>query len=216
MIWAAVARVLDVVDRRRLSEVSDLDGERRPVSGLAAFPFRGFKQSRFFSADIGSGAELDLDVEIESFDAGDGFAEDVFLAEIRQDVLEMILQVGVFGADIENALLGAHRVAGDGHAFEKEGGGSSVRMTRSLKVPGLALVGVADDIMGTALFLPAEFPLESGGEAGAAPAEKIRLFNLVDDAFWLEDRGFFDRCPGDEGSEKDGASFPDVVRDHWP
>ena len=39
-----------------------------------------------------------------------------------------------------------------------------------LERAGVALVGVADDVLGVALRLAADLPLHAGREAGAAPA----------------------------------------------
>ena len=50
--------------------------------------------------------------------------------------------------------------------------GSPSRTLRSMKAPGVALVGVADDVLARALGLADRAPLEAGGVAGAAaPAQ---------------------------------------------
>src|SRR3990172_1453359 len=54
---------LDVVDRGRLSEEPDLDGEWRLVAGLAALALDRLEERGFLAADVGAGAPAKLDVE---------------------------------------------------------------------------------------------------------------------------------------------------------
>ena len=48
------------------------------------------------------------------------------------------------------------------------------------KGPGVAFVGVADDIFHVARRIPAEFPLHAGGKTAAAPAPQARGLDLGD------------------------------------
>ena len=57
--------------------------------------------------------------------------------------------------------------------------GSRSRSWRSLKVPGLGLVAVDDQIGGSGR--SEEAPLEAGREGGAAPAEKARTLDQFDE-----------------------------------
>jgi hypothetical protein len=63
---------LDVVHHRRLAQVAAGDREGRADARPARLAFQRFDQGGFLAADIGAGAEVDLDVEVEAL------AEDVF------------------------------------------------------------------------------------------------------------------------------------------
>ena len=111
-----------------------------------------------------------------------------------EDRLEVRPQVGVLAAQVEDALRRADGAGGDGHALEDEVGVVGSRITRSLNVPGLALVGVADDVLRSALAHPGgrrEVPLRAGREARAAAAPQVRGRDLADDvgAALLQRRG---------------------------
>ena len=94
-------------------------------------------QRRLLAADVGAGAHLDADVEVEARLAADvaSPSSPCGRAARRARCSRYGAQVGVLAAQVEDALAGADRVAGDGHALEQQVG-RSVRMTRSLKVPG--------------------------------------------------------------------------------
>ena len=57
---------LDVVDRRRLPEEPDLDGEGGLVPRLAALALDRVEERRLLAADVGARAAPDLDVEPEA------------------------------------------------------------------------------------------------------------------------------------------------------
>ena len=63
---------LDVVDDGRPPEIAGGDGQRRSDARTAGFALQRFDQRRLLAADIGAGAEVDLDVEIEPGRAADG------------------------------------------------------------------------------------------------------------------------------------------------
>ena len=86
----------------------------------------------------------------------------------------------VFGADVDEALLRAHGIAGDGHAFEH-----AVRVAFEHGAihegAGIALVGVADDVLLLLAGLGHGGPLEAGGIARAAAAPQTAADHLFDD-----------------------------------
>ena len=86
----------------------------------------------------------------------------------------------VFGPHVDVGFVGTHGVRPDEHALEHR-----VRVALQdgpvHERPGVALVGVADDVLLVARGVVAELPLEAGGEAGAAPAAQARALDLVDD-----------------------------------
>ena len=66
---------LDIVDHRRLAEIAHRHREGRPNARLARLALEQFDQRQFFAADVGAGAEMNLDVEIESLRPADASAQ---------------------------------------------------------------------------------------------------------------------------------------------
>jgi hypothetical protein len=126
---------LDIVDRGRLLQIAALGRKGRPVARRAALALERFEQRRFLAADIGAGAELDPDVEIEPFAAADIGAEQPEAAAGLQDFLKRVPQIGILAPEIDQPVPRAERVAGDRHAVEHQIGNSD-SSTRSLNVPG--------------------------------------------------------------------------------
>ena len=78
--------------------------------------------------------------------------------------------VRIFGADVDVALGGADRDAGDGHALDQHEG-VAFHDHAVGEGAAVALVGVADDVfLRSALRLRDGLPLDAGREAGAAAA----------------------------------------------
>ncbi len=86
----------------------------------------------------------------------------------------------VLGAHVHVALVRADRVAADEHAFD-DGVRVALEDGAVHERPGVALVGVADDVLLVALALIGELPLDARGEAGAAAAADARVGDLLDD-----------------------------------
>ena len=86
----------------------------------------------------------------------------------------------VLAAHVDEALVGADGVAGDGHAFEH-----AVRIgfhQRAVHVGArVAFVAVGDDVLALAGRLAHQVPLQAGGEAGAAAATQAALADLLAD-----------------------------------
>ena len=84
----------------------------------------------------------------------------------------------VFRADVDEALGGADRVAGDRHGLE-DGVGIAFQRGAVHVRAGVALVGVADHVLLALGLLLRELPLHSGREARAAAAAQARLQDLL-------------------------------------
>jgi hypothetical protein len=97
---------LDVVHRGRLVEVAAGDGEGRADARPARLAFQRLDQRGFLAADIGAGAEVDLDVEIEAL-AEDVGTQQIGRAPCRQRRLQRFQQVAVFAAQVEQPFPGA-------------------------------------------------------------------------------------------------------------
>ena len=99
----------------------------------------------------------------------DVLAEQAVGAAVGDRRLEALERQRVLGAAVDVALVGADRVGADQHALDDR-----VRVALEHRAvherAGVALVGVAEDVLLVAVGLGAELPLEAGGEAGAAAA----------------------------------------------
>ena len=65
----------DIVDAGRLAEIAIRDRERRTYARRAALAFQRFDQRAFLAANISAGAEVNVDVEIETVNAEDAAAK---------------------------------------------------------------------------------------------------------------------------------------------
>ena len=104
----------------------------------------------------------------EEFEAEIG-AEDVLseqagFAGLGERLFETLIDVEDLAVDVVVAPLAAHRVGGDGHAFDHRMG-VVAQDVAVLEGARLALVGVAGEVLGTGEGARHEAPLEAGGEA---------------------------------------------------
>jgi hypothetical protein len=167
-----------VDDRGALPEAGD-GGKGRPRAGHSPFAFDRSDQCGLLAANERAGPFLDLDLEIEAR-AEDVVAQQAAFFRLPQRDSQPLQGQRVFRAAIDVTLAGADGVSGDGHAFQQRVG-VALQERAIHEGPGIALVGIADQILLVAGRLPAELPLAPGGKAGAAPASQTRLFDLVDD-----------------------------------
>ena len=139
-----VAEGLDIVHHGRIAEIALGDRERRAGLGFAGQAFAGRDERPFLAADIGAGAELEADVEVEALDAEDVLAEHAAGPAVGQDLLDQLAQIDVLAPQIEDAFAGADGTRRDGHALDEQVGPFG-QQHAVLERAGLALVGVADD-----------------------------------------------------------------------
>ena len=95
------------------------------------------------------------------------------LTRLRQGDLQPADGQGILGAAVDVAVLRADGIAGDDHALDDRVGiafqGGAIH-----EGARVALVGVADDVLGPALRLAGQLPLGAGGEAAAAAPAQAR------------------------------------------
>ena len=112
--------------------------------------------------------------------AHDVIAQQAVLAGLLDGVLQALDGERVLGAHVDVALVGADRIGADRHALDHR-----VRVAFEHGAvhegTGVALVGVAEDVLDVGLLLLREAPLEAGRETGAAAAAQARGEDLVDD-----------------------------------
>ena len=204
---------LDVVDHRRIAEIAAGDRERRTGLGVAAQALAGRDQRAFLAADVGAGAHLDADVEVEVPEAHDLVAEQAGGTALLEHVLEQRAQIGVFAAQVEDAFLGADGAGGDGHALDQQ-----VRPLGEqhpvLERAGLAFVGVADDEAPFGLAAGGEAPLAAGDETGAAATAQAAFLDRSDDLGRSDAHRLVEAGILRHRTEQRLAGMADVVVDH--
>ena len=110
MIRAAAANVSTLLTTRRLAQESVLDGERRLQPWRPALALTGLDEGGFITADVCPGAHLDADVE--------SVAQQPFIAKLGQLLFEILPEVRILGAQVDDALRGPDGVGRDDHAHE--------------------------------------------------------------------------------------------------
>jgi hypothetical protein len=180
---------LDVVHRGRAAIETGARRERRLQPRHALLALEALEQRGLLAADIGTGAAMDVEVEVPARAAGilAQKARVVGLFDRLDQVLRLIIE---FAAHIDVAGMGAHREARDQAALDQQ-----VRIVTHdvaiLAGAGLRLVGIHDEIVRPVLhFLGHEGPLHAGREACATAAAQARFLHLVDDRVYaaVEDR----------------------------
>ena len=170
---------LDVVHDRRLLLVAVRDRIGRAIARHATLALERLDQGGFLAADVRARADVDADVEVEAGLAADAGAEQVRLAPSLERRLELLEQVAVLAAQVQEPAARADRIGGDRHAVEQQ-----VRVAGEqhavLERAGLTLVGVADDVALESRRVPAGLPLDARGEAGAAAAAQVRTLHLLE------------------------------------
>ena len=150
-------------------------GKGGRLRGSPRCPSKRLDQGRFLAADVGPRAHADGDVEGEALLPGHGGPQQARVAAALQHGLQVRAKIGVFRAEVDDPVRRADDPRADGHAFEHQVG--EVGQDHAvLERARLAFVGVADHVLPLARRLGGQFPLQAGGEAGAAPSPQPRGF----------------------------------------
>ena len=181
MIGGDVGEGLDVVDQRRAAPQARLGRVRRARPGRAALALDRGDQRRLLAADERPGADADVDVEVEGRCRRCRRRAARLARPADRRLAAGAMASGYSAADVDVALAGPDRVAGDGHALQH-----AVRVALQDAAvherAGVALVGVADRRTCCApAALATVRPLQAGRVAGAAPAAQAAADDLVDD-----------------------------------
>src|SRR5690606_38372662 len=139
------------------------------------------EQRALLAADVGARAPAQPHAEREAA-AADRTAEPPGPLRFLDRALQDRVGLRVLVAQVDEALVGAARVARDRHAFE-QGERVVVHERAVLEAAGLALVGVGDDRLRPARRLAHRLPLRAGGEARAAAPGELAFGDLLDHAF---------------------------------
>ena len=172
MIAGTLAKVSTLLMTVGLPHRPLLGRIRRPDARLAALALDRVDQRRLLAADEGPGAEADLQVEVEA-GAEDVLAQQPALAALVDGVLDPLDGQRVLGADVEEALVRADGVAADDHPLDDV---ERIALEHAAvhERAGVALVGVADDVVGSCRRPRAHRPLLAGRKAAAAAAAELR------------------------------------------
>ena len=178
---------LGVVDDRRPAPESDDGRKRRTDAGNAALAFERLHEGGLFADLVGSGAAMPIDLEIVA-GAEDVLAADAARIGVGDSLLHDLQQVAVLAADID---VGGVRADGDGgdHGAFDDGVGIVLEDEAVLAGSGLALIAVAEYVLGLGALLGDERPLHARGESGAAASAEIAGLHLVDDGVGTEFEG---------------------------
>ena len=147
--------------------------------GIALLAFEALEQRRLLAADVGAGAVMHDDVEIEAVDVV--LADESGFIGLRDGGLEPLALANEFAANVDVTGGRAHGAAGDQAALDEK-----MRIVPHdlavLAGAWLRLVGVDDEVARPAVgLLGHERPFEAGRESGAAAAALAGRLHFVDD-----------------------------------
>ena len=113
-----------------------------------------------------------------------------FVAAVGQDFFEQRVKIGVFAAEVQDAVFSADGIAGDRHPLEHQVGpfGEDHAVLEGSR---FAFVGVADDELLGAFGAAGEFPLHTGREPRPAAAAKPGGLDFADDFYRAHRQGVF-------------------------
>ncbi len=159
-----------IVHRRRRSIEADIGGEWRLQPRHAFLAFEAFEQCRLLAADIGSGAVMQVKVEIPAIDVV--FADELRVIGFVDGGLQYFALADEFAADIDVRDIRPHGEGGDQRALDQK-----VRIVAHdvpvLAGSGLGFIGIDDEIIRTAVrLLRHERPFEARREARPASSAK--------------------------------------------
>ena len=187
-----VAEGLDVVDDGRAVVEAEDGGEiRRFDARIRTFALERFEKARFFAADVGAGALMDINVAIEAA-AADVFPDEAGGFRFFDRFFDNAGGLGEFAADVDVAEVHIERPGGDHHTLEQ-----LVRiLVQNVTIfegARLRLVAVDHEVMRLAVFAFDEAPFDARGETGAAAAAQIRCFQFGHDLLGLHLERLFQR-----------------------
>jgi hypothetical protein len=174
-----IGESLNIVDDGGFVPEAMLGGIGRPNSRLASLTFDGMDQGGFFAADKSAGAEPDFDVE-GKVGAENIIAQQAVTTGLINGVLDTLDRHWIFGADIEKTAGRPDGERPDQHAF-KDGKRIAFEHGAIHKCAGVALIGVADDILNGFLFSGGHAPFDAGRIPAAAATADFGFGNFTND-----------------------------------
>ena len=175
----------------------------------------GFKERRFFTADIGASILANFDVEIV-FGVEDVRAKHVIVVELIDGFLDTIQGFRVFISDEDISCMSVGRVCAD-HQTLDHTIGIPFHHDAVFECARFRLVKITDEILRLTLCFAGEFPLQTGWEPGTAATSQARLLHFGDDLFGRHvEEGLFQARKGAfllVSIQIDCREFSDCTRD---
>jgi len=183
-----VAERLDVVDDRRAHVEAEGGGEvGRLDAWVGTLAFERLDQAGFLTANVGGGATVDVDFEIES-GAEDVLADEMLLFRFGDGLFENDGGFGELFADVDVGDVSADGEARDDHALDE-----LVRVlvedVAVFESAGLRFVRVADEVDGLGIVRWDEGPLDACWETCSATTAQAGLFDFFRDRLGLHAKG---------------------------
>ena len=162
----------------------DDDGEGRLVAGLAPIALDRLEDRGLLAADVRTRPLAHLDVERESL-TEHVVSEIPAPPRFGQRSAEHMVRVRILTAQVDEPLVAIRCVGRDRHRLDQRER-VSLHDHPVLERAGLGLVGVADQVMRACRLPCHRLPFHTCRERGAAPALKLRVLELTDDALGPE------------------------------
>src|SRR5665213_3535783 len=170
-----------IIDSGGAAIEAHIGGEWRLQPRLALFAFQRFQQRGLFTTDIGTGAVMDIEIEIPAIDVV--LADQLLGIGFVDRALQGFALADEFAPYINVTGVCAHREAGDQAAFHQRVG-IVAHDVAILAGAWLAFVGIHHQIMRPLLhFLGHEGPFEAGGKTRATATTQAGFLHFIDDGF---------------------------------
>lgn len=174
---------LNIRDRCRASEQTDISRERWLETRLALLSLKTLDERRLFAADVRSSPTMQVNVEVISATTS-VFAEESGLVGLVNGLLNVRSLLVEFSANVNVSCAGIHGATSDETAFDELVRISTQNLT-VLAGTRFTLVGVHDEIPWSRVLLPTwlvhETPLETTGKASTTTPTQARVFHCLDD-----------------------------------
>ena len=185
-----MAEGLHVVDDgRRHVEAENCWEVRRLDAGIGTLSLKRLDEAGLFTADVGTRALVDVDVDVESGTA-DILAQEALGTGLLKGLGDDLGRLGELASDVDIGQVDIQRVGGNGHPLD-ELVGIVMQDVAILEGTGLGFIAVAGDVVGLAVITANEAPLDPAWESSTTTAAKVGLLDLVDDFLGLHLEGLF-------------------------
>jgi hypothetical protein len=169
-----VGKSFDIVDYRGLLPKSQLTGEWRLVARFRAMTLDCFDQGTLFSANVSTRTDKHFEIEIKI--AAENFAANqTCLRTSAQFLAKNFFLKWIFVADVEDATFCAGDEPRNDHSFSDKVW-QVAENEAILDRAGLALVGIANDVLHWLNLLTNEIPLYRSWKSRATHAAQFRFF----------------------------------------
>src|SRR5208337_2038491 len=174
-----VGQRLDVIDNCRAFVESHDSREGGLDAWVPSQSFERIQERCFLATLIGARTRVGVKVKIKTR-SQDVLSQPSACIGLFQGTINDVHQIAVFSPDVDIALVGADSKAGDDHPFDQLVG-IVFEQWPVLAGSRLALVGVADNVLGIGRLFGYETPLHAGVEPRPTPPSEAGVLHLLDD-----------------------------------